>query len=151
MDLERLYAILNETTIQLRKGEAVVKDGMATHIYMMPHVDQAARDLEPVDMEFIVVGVHKELAEKRKEEMQKILASYPSPDRLAAGPSYIEVGGEIGSQGGAFQLFALGQVLGFWKVITPAMFGITGEEAKALAGQGMVMITGYTQGAKQAA
>jgi hypothetical protein len=76
-------------------------------------------------------------------ELAALLATYPQPERLAAGPSYIEVGAELGSQDMALRLFALGQVLGFWTLITPVTCGFAGEEARALAGQGWIMISGF--------
>ena len=39
--------------------------------------------------------------------------------------------------------FALGQALGMWKVITPKRLGFTGAEADRLAGNGLVMMTGW--------
>lgn len=125
MDTKRLYEILGETTIQLRKGDVV---------HGTP---------EMVDLEFLVIGVDRAAAERLRAELISILNTYPRPDRLASGPSYIEVGGEIGDQGAAFQLFALGKVLGLWGVITPATFGMKGEEAKRAAGAGYIMISGY--------
>jgi hypothetical protein len=159
MDLSKLYEILSETTIQLRKGEEIEGSpelveqikrgdhptaGGVAEIYMMPHASEAKPELKKIDLEFLVIGVDKHAAERRKAELINILNSYPEPDRLAGGPSYIEVGGVIGDQGAAFQLFALGQVLGIWNVITPASMGITGAEARRLAGSGFVMISGYT-------
>jgi hypothetical protein len=163
MNLERLYQILQETTVQLRKGEEVegdpelvqaVKDfkegddidklpGGSVHIYAMPHESQAKSDIERVDLHFIVVGVDKAKAEQIKDELVAIMKTYPQPERLAGGPSYIEVGGEIGDQGAAFQLFALGKVLGLWDVITPEKLGITGAEASEMAGKGLVMMSGF--------
>jgi len=160
MDLNKLYEILQETTIQLRKGEIVHGDkhlvdainegrrldeqaGGVVTIDNMPHVSEAKQSLEKVDMEFLVVGVDKAHAEQRKSELIEIIKSYPHPDRLAGGPSYIEVGAEIGDQGAAFQLFALGHVLGLWKVITPATMGIHGDDALKMAGSGFIMITGF--------
>lgn len=127
MNFEQLYRILGETTVQLRK---------------MPHESKAGNGFEKVDCHFIVVGVDKEMAEKRREELLAVLREYPQPERLAGGPSYMEVGAVIGDQAKAFQLFALGKVLGLWDVITPAKMGITGAAADQMAGQGMVMITG---------
>ena len=77
------------------------------------------------------------------DELIAILKTYPQPERLAGGPSYIEVGGEIGDQGAAFQLFALGKVLGLWDIITPEKLGITGPEANQMAGMGFVMMSGF--------
>lgn len=167
MDLDRLYEILRETTVQLRKGEVIHGDkplvdalkaakapedyeqlpGGVVTIDAMPHVSEAWPELERVDLEFLVIGVNKAAAEKHRAEFISILNEYPQPDRLAGGPSYIEVGAEIGDQGAAFQLFALGKVLGIWDVITPATMGFTGAVAQQMAGAGMVMMTGYQRAA----
>lgn len=125
MNLERLHKILSDTTKQVRKD------------------DEVDAGTEKVDLEFMQIGVNKEAAEKNKSELIEILNTYPQPDRLAGGPSYIELGAEIGSQAAAFQLFALGKALGLWNIITPASLGITGPEANKLAGSGLIMITGY--------
>jgi hypothetical protein len=160
MDIDRLYKILRETTIQLRKGEMIhgdkplvdaIKTGVESDklpggvvtFDMMPTVAEAADGLEKIDLEFLVVGVHKAKAEKHRAELIGLLNTYPDPASLAGGPSYITVGGEIGDQGAAFQLFALGKVLGLWDVITPSLCGMKGEEAKQAAGNGFIMMTGY--------
>lgn len=160
MDLKRLYEILSETTMQLRKGAVVhgskhlvdainegreldKEPGGVVTIDAMPHVSEVVPDTETIDMEFLVIGVDRAAAEKHKAELISILDTYPQPDRLAAGPSYIEVGAAIGDQGAAFQLFALGKVLGLWDVITPGAMGVTGDAARQLAGSGYIMITGY--------
>lgn len=172
MNLDKLYAILKDTTEQFRKGEvfegtpALVEQAKAAaasgnpksltaggvlEVYMMPHVDDAEKErgggvgagLEMVDLEFVMVGVNKARAEARRAELIGILNSWPAPERLAGGPSYIEVGGIIGDQGAAFQLFALGKVLGLWDLITPTSMGFAGPEARDMAGSGFIMITGY--------
>jgi hypothetical protein len=151
MDLKSLYDILNDTTVQLRNGPEVEERAApgggvhVTEIFAMPHERDAKPNIEKVNLEFLVIGVDRDAAERRKAELIGILNSYPQPDRLAGGPSYIEVGAEIGDQGAAFQLFALGKVLGVWDVITPAKMGFTGDEAKQMAGSGFIMITGYRQ------
>lgn len=143
MNTSRLYEILQATTVQLRKGEVVEKDGNVTTINAMPHVDEAKPEVERVDMEFLVIGVDKTAAEVHRDELVSILNTYPEPERLAGGPSYIEVGAVIGDQGAAFQLFALGKALGLWDVITPAKLGMTGDMARQMAGQGYIMMSGY--------
>lgn len=161
MDTERLHKILSETTVQLRKGEVVtgtpelveefkslkpgdeLKGGGVLEIYAMPHENEALPNIEKVDLSFLTIGVDRAAAEKHRAELVKIMQSYPSPERLQSGPSYIEVGAEIGDQGAAFQLFALGKVLGFWDVITPERLGLTGEAARSAAGAGYIMITGF--------
>ncbi len=158
LDIDKLYRILVETTCQLRKGDEIegtpelvdaIKrgdedlPGGVAEIYAMPHEREALAGIEKVDCEFVVIGVDKAKAEERRGELMEILNSYPQPERLAGGPSYIEVGAEIGDQVAAFQLFALGKALGLWSVITPATMGITGPEARQMAGSGFVMIGGY--------
>lgn len=167
MDLDRLYEILRECTIQLRKGEVFegsqnlvaqaeamgrgeqttpLTGGGVLTIDMNPPVSAARPDLKLIDCHFLKIGVDVKLAQARRDELTAILDQWPQPDRLAGGPSYIEVGGVIGDQGAAFQLFALGQALGLWKVITPGSLGLTGREADDAAGSGFVMISGYSNG-----
>jgi hypothetical protein len=162
MNIVRLHEILGETTHQLRKGDVLegtptlveqakrgeeLKGGGVLEVYAMPHESEAAADIEKVDLAFIVIGVDRAKAEQHKAELIDILNSYPEPDRLAGGPSYIEVGAQIGDQGAAFQLFALGKVLGLWDVITPKSLGFDGEAARNMAGMGYVMCTGYKRAA----
>lgn len=147
MDLDKLYAILQETTCQFRKGEEVVEsDAPGVHmtaIYAMPPESAARPELVKVDCHFVTVGVSMDKAEARRAELLDLLRAYPTPDRLAAGPSYIEVGGAIGDQGAALQLFALGSALKLWGVVTPESLGFSGDMARQMAGNGLVMITGF--------
>lgn len=162
MNLDRLYHILGETTCQLRKGEEIegtpelveqikrgdkeLKGGGVVEIYDMPHVSEARPDLNKIDMEFVVIGVDRKKAEEHKQELIEILNEM-DPQMMRDGPSYIHMGAEIGDQGAAFQLFALGKTLGLWNVITPKSFGFSGEEARRLAGAGMVLMSGYPRAA----
>lgn len=159
MNIDRLYQILRETTCQLRNGDKIegtpelveqikrgdteLKGGGVVEIYDMPHVSEARPDIERVDVEFVVIGVNRAKAEEHRAEFVEILKQWPQPERLAGGPSYIEVGGVIGDQGAAFELFALGKVLGLWDVITPTSLGFSGDEARRMAGSGLVMMTGF--------
>jgi hypothetical protein len=150
MNLDRLYAILRDATVELRKGPErtdEIRHGIrVTHIWAMPHVDelQDRDDYTLVDVVFLWVAVHKAKAAAHRDDLMSILIDYPQPERLRNGPSYIEVGAVIGDQGAAFRLFALGEVLGLWKVITPAVLGITDPtKVQDLAGGGMVMMSGF--------
>lgn len=147
MNANRLCELLNECSGQFRKGptkEQRETSGLqVTEYYFMPHDSEARDDLEMVDVEFVQIGVDKPKAEEHRAEIIALLNDWPDPTRLAGGPSYIEVGGVVGDQGMALQLFGVGQALGLWKVITPTSMGFSGEEARQMAGSGFVMMTGY--------
>lgn len=154
MDVTRLNEIISLTTTPFRKGKEVnqrVVEGMRViEVYAMPMLQSELVDaLEPVDCHYFVVAVDKELAQKHRDEVVAILQDWPKTFNdqpltpLEEGPSYILAGAVLGDQGQALQLFALGQVLGLWKVITPETFGVTGEEADDLAGSGFVLTDGF--------
>lgn len=149
MNLDRLHQILGECTVQLRKGEAVTGRQIGplevVEVFAMPHVDEV-QGLESVDCHFLVIGVDKAKAELHRNGLVEILKTYPNPERLAGGPSYIEVGGVLGDQGAAFQLFALGKVLKLWDIITPETMHFKGAEADEMAGRGFIMCTGFRGG-----
>lgn len=154
----RLYALLAATTVQLRKGsefegspEMVAwakrgdpdepPPGGVLEIFAMPE-SASVHGLEKVDVTFLEIGVDKAKAEANRAELLDLLRAWPTPGELERGPSYMAVGGTIGDQGAAFQLFALGQVLGVWTLITPATLGITDPEmAREVAGNGFIMVT----------
>lgn len=151
---QKLLEILADTCGQFRKGPERTDTALGlgggrtlavTEIYDMPPSSEIPDECEIVDMHFVAVAVNKAKAEKRRGELIALLNDYPEPGQLAGGPSYIGVGGVIGDQGLAFELFALGKVLGIWDVITPATFRMTGAEADRAAGAGYIMCTGYRQ------
>jgi hypothetical protein len=156
-DMDRLIGILFETTDEYRKGAvlegtAALVDalqageetlpGGVVDIYMMPSLSEAPVDTIKVDCHFLVVGVERMKAELHREEFRDLVKAMPDYSTLADGPSYIAVGGMLGSQSLAFRFFALGQALGFWDVITPKRMGLTGPAADQMAGNGFVMMTG---------
>lgn len=129
---------------QAKRGEPLTAGGVLD-VYAMPHESEGESCDVQVDVVLLTISVNRQAAEARKDELISILNDYPQPSRLAAGPSYIEVGAALGDQGAAFQLFALGQVLGLWEVLTPTRLGIADEgRARRMAAQGFVMITGYS-------
>lgn len=150
---KRIIEIIRETTTQFRKGEAVTqstRSGITTiDVYMMDHVSKAPAGLEMVDTWFFMTGVDKAKAESHREELIKLLEDWDGQP-LEQGLSYISFGYSLGSQDLALMFMALGQVLGFWRIATPAIFmpenptenDIT--KANDLAGSGFVMATGYT-------
>lgn len=128
-----------EITKSVQNGIPVVD------VWAMPYIEDAPPELIQVDCHFIIVGVNKKLAEAHKDEFLEILRTYPQMDRLKGGPSYIEVGAHMGSQDGAMLLFAIGEVLGFWKVVTPKVLGIEGQPGHNLALAGLVNISGFLE------
>lgn len=143
MKVDAVNEIIDATTTVFRKGAEVEQQGNVTHVWGYPHVDDTPADLVKVDLHFVVVGVNPTKAEEQADELRSLLSQYPHPDRLAQGPSYIEVGGELGSQEYALRLFALGKVLAMWDVVTPERLGIEGSEADEMAGMGLVMMSGW--------
>lgn len=132
-------------TTVYRKGEPVTTHQAGpvevVEIWGYPHVEEA-REVEKIDMHFVTVGIRQPETswDDVRVQFAAEVAEYPEPDRLAGGPSYIELGGVFGDQELALRWMALGKSLGFWGIITPGSFGITGPDADSLAGGGMVMI-----------
>lgn len=147
MNMDRLYEILRETTIQLRTGEAFTETNVGpVHMITIdnnPHESEARPDLEKVDLLLMTVGVDKAKAEGHRAEVAALLADWPDRSMLGRGPSYIHLRGVLGDQGTAFQLMALGTVLGFWDIITTQSMGATRQEAIDAARRGWVMISGF--------
>jgi len=148
IDVSTLFAILDETTTLLRKGPVVSREidrGVETvTIDAMPDVDSMSRmpGVVVVDLDMVAVAVRQDLAAVRREALGMFIKKYSEQAemKLAFGPSYIHVGAEIGDQGAALRLFALGKVLGFWDLVTPTSLGATGEDARNMARAGYVMI-----------
>lgn len=147
-----LHEFLDDTTALFRKGEEVTeRDHGNVHVvevFAMPHESDADVELHMHDVEFMKIGVHPKKAEEHRDDLQRWCEEYPEPERLAGGPSYIELGAICGSQDQAFRVMALGAELGFWDLITPRTLHIEDDdEARDLAGKGFVMISGW-KGAK---
>jgi len=77
--------------------------------------------------------------EPTREQLRGLLEEhYPELDRLRKGPSYIELGGNIGSQDLALRLIGLGELVGLWEACTPEKLGLSGAVASKVAGHGLV-------------
>lgn len=158
--MKSIYEILGETCRQLRKGEVLEGDpamvkwaegdptepapgGVLEVFDMPPETDPAFDGFEKVDLFFVTIAVDKAKAEDCRADLIAYLDAFPDKAMLAGGPSYIAIGGVLGDQGLAFELFALGKVLGLWTIITPERMGATGETAQRMAGAGYIMASGY--------
>ena len=143
--LEKLIDLICETTAVYRKGAEVTRRNVngvdVIEIYGYdPVPDDGLHFL--VDVHFVMVGV-RGVEGETAEKLREALREYPEPERLAGGPSYIELGGVLGSQELALRLLALGEACKLWKVITPAALHIEGPQADEMAGSGFVMCSGY--------
>jgi len=148
-----LHTILAECCHQFRTGEEIVERHVGpvtvTEVYAMPHVDDAAPDLKLIDCHFMKIGVDPVGAELHRHDLIAILDRHS--DWLVNGPSYMRIAAELEiEQDIAFMLMAIGEVLGLWRVITPATFDLDGELAERAARTGFIMINGYRQEEKAA-
>ena len=128
-DLDRLYAILRDTTRLMLEGDPYPGEDVIL-------------DTEVVDVHFLRVLVNLPKAEAHREEFCALLDNWPN-DELHQGPSYLQVGGTMDDQGYAFAMFALGKALGLWRIVIPESLGLKDEDARELAGNGGVWMTGY--------
>lgn len=100
-----------------------------------------------IDTHFIPVGITEAAADREgfTQALDAALADHGefcdvSAARLREGPSYIELGGWLGDQSLALRFMALAEFQGRGKVITPAILGLTGEDAEKAAGNGYVLL-----------
>lgn len=63
-----------------------------------------------------------------------------SAEELSGGPSYITLGGWLGSQDLALMLIGAMELAGLANAVTPKVLGLTGETAQQMAGNGFVML-----------
>lgn len=152
--MAELYKLLDATTLPIRKGDVIsdkVVDGVKiTTIDAMPNTEEALAQhpaLKIVDCILVNIGVDMVKAEPRRAELLDMLKRWPVEGEIASGPSYITVGATMGDQGKAFQLYALGDALGIWHMITPKILNpnISDADAERWAGNGFVMITGLME------
>lgn len=153
MNARRLYEILQDATRVYRKGEAVERRQMGNvevvEVFGYEHTDNASAEdnFEKVDMVFVDVVVDKARAEQYRQSLINILEDYPQPEKLAGGPSYIELAPNLGmEQEGTLRLMALGEALGLWGVVSGKTMGMDDVTTMELAGRGFLMITGYKIG-----
>lgn len=143
MDLKRLQHILRETIVDVPRTAKEVGVGYAEEGI------KKGRRIVKVYFRSSVVGVDKAKAEKYKSELIAILKDWPPEEwrgevpPLQNGPSWTQVGGVLGHQAKAFQLFALGKALGLWEIKIPQDEGITGPEADLMMAQGGIWIVGF--------
>ncbi len=146
MDTDKLCQIINESTTIYRKGSAIEESPGVVQYFGYDHTGTAPAgdNYDKVDMVFVDVVVDRAKAEQYKGTLAELLRAYPQPERLAGGPSYIELAPNLGlEQEGALRVMALGKTLGMWEIISGSTMGFGREETMRLAGSGFLMISGY--------
>lgn len=101
-----------------------------------------------IDMHFFkVAATRNPTKEEFLEALQNTKGNYNCESMIylldGKEHSYLQVGAEIGDQGLSFKLFALGELLGVWKVITPRrmMDDILDDDTLGkMAGSGLITI-----------
>ncbi|MDP3027818.1 MAG: hypothetical protein Q8N63_09015 [Nanoarchaeota archaeon] len=153
MNPQKIYDLLKETTQVYRKGEIIEEKDIGNlhvvEVFGFPHTSTSPNNnkYEKIDMIFVDVLVDKEKAEARKGELESILAEYPEQERLAGGPSYIELAPNLGiEQEEALRIMALGKSLGFWEIASGKTLGLDENQTRELAGNGLLMISSYKSG-----
>lgn len=127
MSLDRAKQLIEENTTVLQEGES------------------APEGTKVLDFCFTRIAVREEGARAARDEILGYLKTeYAAPDRLARGPSYLEVAGYIGGTDTALRLFALGEVAGIWEIRTPAHMKIPEADRAEVAKQGLVILYGFT-------
>ena len=96
------------------------------------HFTEITPTAEFPDREELIEAVQGALGQGEFAEM--------SADDLAGGPSYITLGGWLGSQDLALMLIGAVDLAGIAKAITPAVLGLTGDVANEMAAGGFVML-----------
>ncbi len=150
MDAQKLYDIVKDSTRVFRKGESVeerqVGNVDVVELFGYDHTSEAPSgdNFDKVDMIFVDVVVDRARAEQYRGALAEQMRAYPQPERLAGGPSYIELAPNMGmEQEGALRVMALGKTLGIWDVMSAKTLGMDDATARQMAGQGFLMISGY--------
>jgi hypothetical protein len=125
-------------------------DGALTQTQLISGIKEAIKQcLAPsssyreVDTHFFKVLVRDPIDPNVARTLADHLGALCTDEFLARGPSFIDLGAKLDSQDLALTVMAVGEVAGFWKLITPEQLGIMGEQANKMAGRGFVMTDGF--------
>jgi hypothetical protein len=152
--MRELIAYIDAATEVFRKGEIVRPMPSVGPVTVISIEDYPERPIgrEFIDVHFFTVGFTEMAPTWSHRKFFDYLVNNPIGEftnmvreQWEGGPSYITVGGWIGSQELALRLFALGQAHQIWKVVTPERLGFTGREADQAAGNGLVMAAGFKE------
>lgn len=151
--IETLIARIDRETLVYRKGpEITVRDVGPVRVVEVFGYPEAPSYGELVDVYFVSVGFTEAAADPAGFRAD-VEAACVDPGYngvmltvvdLAGGPSYITLGGWLGSQELALRFMALAAHYGCSsEPITPARFGADADQAAELAGRGFVMLGGW--------
>lgn len=140
----RLVQYVEKSTRVYRHGEIVKRAGGTVSIDAFPSTPASAK---VIDCQFVDVGFTEFAATLTPDEFRSAIFAAADHgdwgrDRLAGGPSYIEIGAWLGDQTLAFRFMALGELHGLWQVVTPKRLGVAESFWDEAAGRGYVLISG---------
>ena len=146
-----LINYIEAATEVFRKGEVVkVAEVGDLDVVTVDAFPEKPTDREVFDMHFFSVGFTQAATTWTHRRFYDYLVNNPigeftnlTKSDWEGGPSYITIGGWIGSQELALRLLALGQAHEIWRVITPERLGFTGADADRAAGNGLVLSAGF--------
>ncbi|MDA2921889.1 hypothetical protein MYX07_01340, partial [Patescibacteria group bacterium AH-259-L07] len=163
MELKRLYEILSEITETARPGEDAgnkkrsslekQKDlmlkahglkkvrGKFIQRPAKPDVFEVEEGVIRVDCHYHIIDVDKAKAEKYYDKIITAIRTHIPQEDFDPDLDYKVAGKKIGGTSPAFRLFAVGHVLGLWRIVTPKTLGITNpQEADQMADAGLIMV-----------
>jgi hypothetical protein len=131
-----------------RKGEiesvTTTPQGLEVkEMFFMPHANEIPAGLVRLDVEFFIAAIDKVEAEKHKADLKVMIEEGMGAERLSKEIGYIDWGGLIGDQETALMFMALGDVMGFWMLLTPSRMGMPADMCRTMAGAGMITTSPY--------
>jgi len=107
---------------------------------------EVAPDAVRINLHFVEIAPTAEFPDR--EELIAVVRAALGPgefttmwaEDLAGGPSYITLGGWLGSQDLALMLIGAVELAGISPAITPTMLGMDDEMANVMAGNGFIML-----------
>lgn len=142
----RLKEIIESCTQEFRPArELPYKNywGVSLKVEDLPCESKSDKKTAKIDCGFIIVGINQEIAMKNKKELEIILEEY-FQKHLIHGPLFTEFSLILdGDQNLALRLFALGESLEFWRIVTPERLKLKEKEAEIMLSNGIVFIQGY--------
>jgi hypothetical protein len=152
--MRELIEYIEQATEVFRHGEVVKKTKVGNlDVVTVDAFPEKPKDRPVIDVHFFDVGFNVvAMSSWSPRRLFDYLVNNPIGEftnmvqaQWEGGPSYITIGGWIGSQELALRLLALGETHELWRVITPERLGITGADAERMAGNGLVMAAGFEE------